>query len=229
MQNLEYRVISIGTLSAHPLWNEKGQVRTSHPTTTLIQSGDARILVNPGLPAQILVARMTERTNTRPDQITHVFLTAMTQDHYRALPVFENAEWYAHETEGVAAIAGLRDQLERAEDGDDEDLAETVRGHLEVVRRCRAAEDSLVQGVDLFPLPGVTPGTCGLLLPLPRQTVLITGDAVATIEHLQQGKVLPHCASIEQAQESFKEAIEIADVIIPGRDNIVLNPMRQLM
>ena len=54
-------------------------------------------------------------------------------------------------------------------------------------------------------------------------------DAVATLEHLQQGKVLPHCANLEQAQESFREAIEIADVLIPGRDNIVLNPMRQLM
>ena len=63
---------------------------------------------------------------------------------------------------------------------------------------------------------------------LPTRTVLIAGDAVATIEHLEQGKVLPHCVNLAQAQESFKEAIEIADVIIPGRDNIVLNPLRRI-
>ncbi|UCD74376.1 MAG: MBL fold metallo-hydrolase [Phycisphaerales bacterium] len=226
MQTIEYRIISIGTLAAHPLWNEKGEVRTGHPTTTLISSGETHILVNPGLPAAILGARMGERTNVRPDQITHVFLTALSQDHYRALPAFEKAEWYAYETEGIAALAGLRDQLQRAEEGGDEGLIETVRNHMEIIRRCRAAEDSLVQGVDLFPLPGVTPGTCGLLLALPRQTVLIAGDAVATLEHLQQGKVLPHSASIEQAQDSFREAIEIADIIIPGRDNLVFNPLR---
>lgn len=228
MQTIEYRIISIGTLAAHPLWEEKGEVRTSHPTTTLISAGDRHILVNPGLPAAILGARMGERTNIRPDQITHVFLTALSQDHYRALPAFEGAEWYAYETEGIAALAGLRDQLQRAEDGGDQELVQTVRNHIEIIRRCRAAEDSIVQGVDLFPLPGVTPGTCGLLLALPRQTVLIAGDAVATMEHLQQGKVLPHCASVEQAQESFREAIEIADVIIPGRDNMVFNPLRMM-
>ena len=63
--------------------------------------------------------------------------------------------------------------------------------------------------------------------PSPAATVLICGDAVATREHLEQGKVLPTCHNIEQAQESFAEAIEIADLLIPGRDNVSLNPLRQ--
>ena len=33
--------------------------------------------------------------------------------------------------------------------------------------------------------------------------------------------------SLEQAQESFKEVIEIADLIVCGRDNVVQNPMRR--
>ena len=81
--------------------------------------------------------------------------------------------------------------------------------------------------MDLFPLPGVTPGTCGLLLTLPRQTLLIAGDAVATVEHLEQGKVLDRCHDVEQAKESFAEAIEIADVIVPGRDNLCLVPTKR--
>jgi hypothetical protein len=34
--------------------------------------------------------------------------------------------------------------------------------------------------------------------------------------------VLPECWNREQAIESFKEAIEIADVLIPGRDNVIV-------
>ncbi|MHC4427338.1 MAG: hypothetical protein ACYS0D_01880, partial [Planctomycetota bacterium] len=79
---------------------------------------------------------------------------------------------------------------------------------------------------DLFPLPGVSPGSCGLLLPLPRATVCICGDAVATVEHLRQGKVLPECHDIEQAQESFAEVVEIADILVLGRDNVTVNPLR---
>ena len=37
-----------------------------------------------------------------------------------------------------------------------------------------------------------------------------------------RGKVLPGCHDLEKAHDSFKEAIEIADVIIPGRDNILV-------
>ena len=32
-----HRIISIGTLAAHPLWEERNDVRTGHATTTLIE------------------------------------------------------------------------------------------------------------------------------------------------------------------------------------------------
>jgi len=50
---------------------------------------------------------------------------------------------------------------------------------------------------------------------------------VATEEHLAAGKVIAPVFNLEQAQESFREAVEIADVIVCGRDNAVLNPMRR--
>jgi hypothetical protein len=65
-----------------------------------------------------------------------------------------------------------------------------------------------------------------ILLPLPKQTILIAGDTVATQEHLEKGSVLQNCADIELAKESFLESVEIADIIIPGRDNVILNPAR---
>lgn len=222
-----FRIISIGTLEAHPLWHENAAVRTGHATTTLISVGDEHIIVNPALPAQALAARLSERTPIPADDIDTVFLTSFQPDHRRGLRLFEGSKWLMSEAEKRSASAALQDSRSEAEEAGDEELVGHYDRELALLERCRAADDSLVPKVDLFPLPGVTEGTCGLLIALPARTVLITGDAVATLEHIEQGKVLPHVGSLAQAQESFKEAIEIADVIIPGRDNIMLNPLRR--
>ena len=224
----EYRVISIGTLAAHPLWNEKGEVRTGHATTTLVSVGDTHIMVNPSLPAQALAARMSERTPVRPNQITHVFVTSLEQDHRRALRAFEQATWLVHEPEREAMISGLKVTRKQAAEARDRELISLIDAELELVDRCKVAPDTIAPKVDLFPLPGVTAGGCGLIIGLPGSTILICGDAIATSEHLSQGKVLPNCVSIAQAQESFKEAVEIGDVLVLGRDNVALNPLRRL-
>jgi glyoxylase-like metal-dependent hydrolase (beta-lactamase superfamily II) len=96
-----------------------------------------------------------------------------------------------------------------------------------IVERTSAAPDRLAPGVDLFPLPGITPGLTGLLLPGSGATTLITGDAVATVEHLAAGQVITPCYDLEAARESFAEAIEIADWIVCGRDNVVPNQTRR--
>lgn len=224
----DYRVISIGTLAAHPLWDEKAALRTGHATTTLVSAGDVHILVNPGLPAQSFVARMAERTRVTPQQITHVFLTSLELDHFRALAAFDHATWLAHETEINAARAVFKELRTQALGAGNQKVAQIAQQELAMVDRCEAAPDSIAPKVDIFPLPGVTVGTCGLLIALPGSTVLICGDAIPTVEHLSQGKVLQRCVNLAQAQESFKEAVEIADVLILGRDNIALNPLRRL-
>jgi glyoxylase-like metal-dependent hydrolase (beta-lactamase superfamily II) len=225
---VEYRIISIGTLASHPLWNEGAEVRTGHATTTLLSvGGDTHILVDPSLPATALLARLGERTPVRADQVTHVFLTSADPLHHRAIGVFENAEWLAHEAELAAARAAIGARMQEADDGGDDEMHAIFHGEFDVLERCRPAPDKLADGVDLFPVPGVTPGACGLLLPLPGATVVICGDAVPTVEHLHQGKVLPGCTNVEQAQESFAEVIQIADILIPGRDNISVNPIRR--
>jgi glyoxylase-like metal-dependent hydrolase (beta-lactamase superfamily II) len=224
---LDYRVISIGTLAAHPLWGEEREVRTGHATTTLISAGAAQVLVDPSLPGQALLARLGERTPIKAGQITHVFLTSADALHRRAIGLFESAQWLAAEQELEAArgVVAAHSRGVRGRDLD-RDLAEFLRQEHAVLDRCRPAPDRIAPGVDLFPMPGVTPGACGLLLSMPRATVLVCGDAVATIEHLEQGKVLSGCFDVEQARESFAEALQIADLLILGRDNIALSPLR---
>lgn len=225
--SINYRIISLGTLAAHPLWEERTPVRGGHATTTLITTDDANILVDPSLPAQVLVARLDERSNVKPDQITHVFLTSVDQLHIRGLPAFDNANWLAHEPDLDAALSQLDEQIHQTEKGSDRELLAVLENQRKIIANCEPATDSIVQDVDLFPLPGVTEGSCGLLLPLPGSTVLICGDTIATSEHLEKGRVLPNCHNVEQAQASFTEAIEIADIFILGRDNIIVNPLRK--
>ena len=224
----EFRIISLGTLAAHSLWNERGDVRTGHATTTLITSGSANILVNPALPPQAMMARLSERTPLKSADITHVFLTSFDSDHRRAVRLFEDAQWHLHEPEREAAAARFASTRAEAIEAGDAELANLVNQEIAVLDQCEIAPDSLAPNIDLFPLPGVTAGTCGLLIAMPRLTALICGDAIPTIEHLLQGKVLPTSTSIAQAQESFKEAVEIADLLVLGRDNLVLNPLRPM-
>jgi len=58
-------------------------------------------------------------------------------------------------------------------------------------------------------------------------TTIIAGDSVPSIEHLENGRVLRGAFDIELAQESLREVFEIADQIVPGHDNVVLNPTRR--
>jgi len=233
---MNHRIVSIGALESHPFWGaggrgENGPVRSGHATCTLIRSeSGARprvILVDPGVPAPIIRARLQERAGLAPREVTHVFLTCFRPETRRGIEAFEHAVWWisASEREGVGNP--LVSALKRAIDEDESELAEALERDVAVLRRCEPAPDVLADRVDLFPLPGVTPGMCGLLLEDPRHTTLICGDAVLTEEHLERGQVAPWSGNLEQAKESFAEAVEIADLLVPGRDNIVVNPVKR--
>jgi glyoxylase-like metal-dependent hydrolase (beta-lactamase superfamily II) len=222
MPSLRFDIISIGTLSRNRLWNEPDALRTPHATTTLIRTGKRHILVDPGLPPQALQARLFERTGLQPAAIDTVFLTNFRPAHRSGLSLFPNARRLIHELEQQAVREDLSNLIDQAPE-EDLDRAHMER-ELGLLNEFEPADDELAENVDLFPLFGYTPGTTGLLLALPTQTVLLAGDAVATQDHFLAGQVLPDSASIPQAQEALQEVYEIADLIIPGHDNLFLNP-----
>jgi glyoxylase-like metal-dependent hydrolase (beta-lactamase superfamily II) len=225
---MDYQVISIGTLAWNPLWNERTPMRTGHATTTLIRAGKVKILVDPGLPATVLAARLAERTNTKVEEITHVFLTQFHPDCRRAIQAFPGATWFISEMEREAVGGHLAHKAKHLkETGDQGDLLQSLGTDLAILQRCVPCPDHLADGVDLFPLPGITPGLSGLLLASPRHTTLICGDAIPTFGHLEEGKTLPNAVDITQAKESFQEAVEIADLLVLGRDNLVVNPTKR--
>jgi len=220
---MEIIVVSIGALSRNPLWGEKIPVRTSHATTTLIRAGDANLIVDPSLPAHALEQRIFERSGLKAGAITHIFLTNWKPVHRRALELFPKAAWFMHELE----IQAAQDALSLAQRQDPDAAAENkslVESERRLLDRVKPAPDKLLDGVDLFPLPGYTPGQSGLLISLPTRTVMIAGDAVPSAGHFAAGQVFPDCFDLHQAQESLVELYEIADLIIPGHDNIFVNP-----
>jgi glyoxylase-like metal-dependent hydrolase (beta-lactamase superfamily II) len=224
---MELRIISIGALSANPFWGEKAAIRTGHATCTLIRAGKRIILVDPGLPAQAIAARLHERSGVQAKDVTHVFLTTFKPETMRGVLAFDKATWWVSQDEREGVGVPLVGSLQKAAAEDDDDLKRILEQDVAVLRRCEPAPDRLADCVDLFPLPGVTPGCCGLLCTTPRTTTLICGDAIPTAEHLDHGQVLQSGADVMRARESFGEAVEIADYLILGRDNIVPNPVKR--
>jgi glyoxylase-like metal-dependent hydrolase (beta-lactamase superfamily II) len=215
-------IISIGTLSRNRLWGETERVRTAHATTTLIRAAGRNILIDPGLPPAAIGARLFERSGLRPGDIDTVFLTNFRPSHRAGLPLFENAKVMIHELERASSREQIEQLISGAPEGDlDREALET---ELEVLERLSVAPDQLAATVDLFPLFGYTPGTCGILIAASTQTILIAGDAVATQEHFLAGQSLPDAQNIKDAHEAMGEVYEIADWIVPGHDNLFANP-----
>ncbi len=220
---MEVFVISISALAKNSLWDEKQPVRTSHATTTMIKADGGIVLVDPALPPPALEARIFERTGLKPPAITQVFLTNWRPAHRRALGLFKHAQWFMLDDEITAAKNALNEAQRYADESARTD-AQVLADELKLLEKVRPAPDELLEDVSLFPLPGYTPGQCGLLVSLPTSTIIIAGDAVPTAGHFAAGKVFQECFDIRRATESMAELYEIADLIIPGHDNLFVNP-----
>lgn len=216
-------VISIGTLSRNPFWRERGQVRAAHATTTLIRDGGRTILVDPSLPAELLTHRLNERSGLEPGQIDTVFLTSFLPGHRRALPLFEEADWLIGAVERSAVIAHLTKALEEADGPGPQAQSAPVEieQELALAGRTAAAPERLTPNVHLFPSPGPTVGSCGLLVAAAK-TIIVAGDAVLTRDHFENGRVYERSADPARARESFADILEVADIIIPGHDNVIV-------
>lgn len=218
---VEYRVVSIGTLSANRLWGEAGTLRTPHATTVCIVEDERRILVDPSLPGEILDARLFERTGKRLADVTDVFCTTLRPTHRRALAALRHARWWACEGELESYrehLESLADSAGRLSQADATDL----RAERELVSRIEPCPEKLTSSVHLYPLPGASSGSAGLLLTPSARSIVVAGDAILTTDHYYRGQVWEKAFDADAAMESFRDVLGIADVIVPGHDNLVL-------
>src|SRR5262249_36036222 len=161
------------------------------------------------------------------DQIDTVFLTNSRPAQRAGLSLFTRAKVLIHENEQLFVRRDLERLLDQAPEEDID--RRQLEAELKLIESFEPVPDQLAPGVDLFPLFGYTPGTSGLLVAAPTITLLIAGDAVPSLDHFLAGQVLPDAQDIAAAQESMREVYEIADLIVPGHDNIFLNPRSQGM
>jgi len=206
MSAARFDVLAIGSLSANPYWGEKTPVRREYATAALVRSEDVTLLVDPGWPAEVLRAALFYRAGLAPEAVTHVFLTHFDPAHFGGIDLFPEAAWSMFEEEIRYAEA----------EGDTDGLGG------EVVRRAEAAPDSFAAGVDLFPTFGPSPGHCSLLVYTALATAVVAGDIVPTREHFERGSLEDGPWDLAKARESFQDVLEIADLIVPGHDNLLV-------
>jgi len=212
-------------MAAHPLWGERSPMRSGHATTTLIRGEGMTVLVDPGLPGPLLGPRLKERSGIDPEDVTHVFLTSYHPETHRGIGLFEEATWWIAREEREGAGVPLISILKRAQESSDPDLqmVAQLRREVDVLQRFQEAPQRLLKGVDLFPMRGVTPGCTGLIIGNDDLTTVICGDGIPTIEHYRRGMVASTCADVTAARASFGEACEVADLLVLGRDNVIVN------
>ncbi|NOX60234.1 MAG: MBL fold metallo-hydrolase [Planctomycetes bacterium] len=208
-------IIIVGHLSQNDLWSEKQPQRASLATTTLIRSADSTILVDPSVDGEVMARCLFDRSGLRPEQIDAVFLTSFHPTHRRGLSIFDRATWLLSQPEQSAVTQHLTNLRE----GADAATTPLIERELELLARVESPDDKLADQVHLFPSVGATPG-CTALLIAGLQTTVVTGDAVLTRDHFEQGKVWDQASDTEKARSAVAEINEIADLIIPGHDNL---------
>ncbi len=223
--SVEYSVISIGALSKNRLWGESASLRTSHATTTAVFDEDKIILVDPSLPPQALGPVFNERTGKQLGDVTDVFCTTLRPVHRRSIMALPDANWWASQDEIESYRGKLADLLDSAGRLDPRETV-NIEADLKLLESFRPAPETFTRQVTVYPMAGPTPGSAGLLLTPPTMSIIIAGDAVLTGEHVARGQVWQGCDDLEKALASLQDALEFADVIIPGHDNVCISPGR---
>ena len=226
--SVEFKIISIGALSHNRLWGETAPVRTAHSTTTLVTDGERRILVDPSLPAMALAARFNERTGRQLAYVTDVFCTSLRPVHRRSIEALADARWWCTETE-LESYRGHLSSLLDAEGRLGEEESEMVKADMKLLRKFQPAPEEFGPQTQLYPLAGASHGSAGLLLTPATMTVVIAGDAALTADHVAAGQIWQGCADRQAALRSLEDLLELADVIVPGHDNMMLSPQRRWM
>ncbi len=196
-------VITIGNLSRNRYWGEsdaKG-VRSAICTCTLIQGEGFRLLVDPSLSkADEMTRELDRRTGLKPGDIDAVFITPEHGDHFVGLAHFPQARWLSGSE--VAAALNKSKKLPKP--------VESVAGRL-------------YEAIDVIPTPGHTMSHCSLRFDCEGLSVAVTGDAVATRDFWRERRGYFNCVDFDLSARSIGQIAELADVVVPGHDNVFLN------
>jgi glyoxylase-like metal-dependent hydrolase (beta-lactamase superfamily II) len=201
---MDWQVLTLGRFSRNRYWGEdEGKAyRSAICTSTLIRADGCNILVDPSLPSPGMEAALDGCTGIKPTQVDIVYITHCHGDHFTGLNVFSNAKWLCAPEE----VTQIRSQLPESDAG-----------------RMQPADDEIVPGVRLIPLPGHTLGLAGLTFESVDGIVAVVGDAVMTRDFFNDRRGYFNSVDKEQSSRSIELLAVSADIIVPGHGNYFIN------
>ena len=195
-------IITIGNLSRNRYWGESEE-KSLHSvicTTTVITGKDFHVIVDPSLKdAKAMADELKRRTGLTPDNIDVVFVTHEHGDHHIGMPNFPNAKWLANPI--AAAIINEKENY---------------------AKKVESAGSTLFGVIDVVPAPGHTPGTSGLRFDYKGLSVFVAGDAVATKDFWDEGRMYFKALDMNESKKTMEKIASISNIVVPGHDNYFL-------
>lgn len=204
MRNPTWRIVTMGYLNHNKFRDRYGQARPPLCTTTLIETEEKRILVDPGCDEPDALAGMLDRrSGLKPDDIDMVFLTHFDVDHWAGIVLFPKALWLMSKTE--IRWWNTKDTL-------DDKARNILAGFVPV-------EEHPVEGIEAMPTYGHSHGHTSLVFETREGMVIVAGDAVLSFEHFDDREPAEDCEDEKAAKRAIDQIAKRADLIIPGHDN----------
>jgi len=192
-------VITIGNLSRNRYWGESEDksLHTVICTTTVITCNGLNIMVDPSLKdGQAMADELKRRTGLTPDNIDFIFVTHEHGDHHAGMPNFPKAKWLSSEI-----------------------VANEINRTAGYSKKVEAVANNLPSSIDVVSTPGHTPGTAGLRFDYKGWSVFVAGDAVATKDFWDEGRMYFKALDMEESHKSLKKIASLANIVVPGHDN----------
>ena len=178
----------------------------------LVETPDGLLLFDTGHYAnRRYLLNALESAGRKPDDISAVVLSHLHYDHSINVDLFPKAHVYVSKTEWE--YAGNPHPMDTAIPWGVRELLEPwkktlVEGSLEITK-----------GVEFFPTPGHTPGSCSLALQTEKGVVVLAGDAIKYPKEIIQKNSDTAYTKEGTAKASIEKIMDMADIIVPGHFN----------
>lgn len=197
-------IITIGNLSRNRYWGESDEkaLHNAICTCSVISGKNFHVIVDPSLADEAaMTAELQRRTGLTPDKIDAVFITHQHGDHIAGLRHFTKSRWFAGS-----------------------DVASSLNKSANFDKQIEPAGSVLYESIDVIPTPGHTPDHHSLRFDYRGLSVVIAGDSIATKDFWDEKRAYYNVMDEAESKRSMEKIDKIADLIIPGHDNVFFNP-----